>query len=179
MLTLTKKTEYGLMALIQLSQDGQRFHSARELSDMCHIPLPLLMNILKTLAQHHIVSSTRGARGGYKLATPADRLSLSRIVQVLEGPLKLVQCVGDNGEEVGLENRCERTGCCSIRSPLLKINDRLERFLGKITLAGLAESATSEVEVTLRVSANSAPRPAAADETTNSPRPRRPIIQPT
>ncbi len=164
MLTLTKKTEYGLMALIHLSQNGQRVRSAREISDVCHIPLPLLMNILKTLAQHHIVDSSRGARGGYKLATPADRLSLARIVQVLEGPLKLVQCVGDNGEKVGFESRCERTGCCSIRSPLLKINDRLERFLGKITLAGLADSATSEVQVTLRVDSHSAPLSASAGD---------------
>lgn len=164
MLTLTKKTEYGLMALIHLSQDGPRVRSAREISDVCHIPLPLLMNILKTLAQHQIVSSTRGARGGYKLTTPAERLSLARVVRVLEGPLKLVQCVGDNGEKVGLENRCERTGCCSIRSPLLKINDRLERFLEKITLAGLADSATSEVTVTLRMNSHSASLSGAAIE---------------
>ena len=152
------------MALVHLSQDGPRVCSAREISDVCHIPLPLLMNILKTFAQHHIVSSKRGARGGYKLAVPADQLSLARVIRVLEGPLKLVQCVGDNGEKVGIENRCERTGCCSIRSPLLEINDRLERFLGKITLAGLADSAPSEVKVTLRMDSHSASLSAAAVE---------------
>ncbi len=80
MLSLTKKTEYGLMALIHLSCDGSTFRSAREISDCCHIPLPLLMNVLKLLAQHRIVSSTRGARGGYKLIVPADQLSLARVI---------------------------------------------------------------------------------------------------
>ncbi len=98
MLSLTKKTEYGLMALIHLSSDGSSFRSAREISDLCHIPLPLLMNVLKLLAQHDNVSSTRGARGGYKLAVPADQLSLARVIRVLEGPLKLVQCVGPHGK---------------------------------------------------------------------------------
>ena len=161
MLTLTKKTEYGLMALVHLSQDGPRVRSAREISDVCHIPLPLLMNILKTLAQHRIVSSTRGARGGYKLAVPADQLSLARVVQVLEGPLKFVQCVGPHGKEVQVENRCEMTGCCSIRSPLIKINDRLERFLKEITLASLADSAATDAKVTVTLSVSSASASAA------------------
>ncbi len=155
MLSLTKKTEYGLMALIHLSSDGSSFRSAREISDLCHIPLPLLMNILKLLAQHHIVSSTRGARGGYKLAVPADQLSLARVLRVLEGPLKLMQCVGAHGEEVPVEDRCEMTGCCSIRSPLLKINNRLERFLEEITLASLADSAANGMKVTVSLGINS------------------------
>ncbi len=155
MLSLTKKTEYGLMALIHLSSNGSSFRSAREISDLCHIPLPLLMNVLKLLAQHQIVSSTRGIRGGYKLVVPADQLSLARVVQALEGPFKLVQCVGPRGEEVPVENRCELTGCCSIRSPLLKINDRLERFLEKITLASLADSTASATEVAVSLSLDS------------------------
>lgn len=155
MLSLTKKTEYGLMALIHLSSDGSSFRSAREISDLCHIPLPLLMNILKLLAQHRIVSSTRGVRGGYKLAVPADQLSLARVLRVLEGPLKLMQCVGPHGEDVPVENRCEMTGCCSIRSPLLKINNRLERFLEEITLASLANSAANDVKVTVSLGVNS------------------------
>ena len=155
MLSLTKKTEYGLMALIHLSSDGSSFRSAREISALCHIPLPLLMNILKLLAQHRIVSSTRGARGGYKLAVPADQLSLARVLRVLEGPLKLMQCVGPHGEDAPVEDRCEMTGCCSIRSPLLKINDRLERFLEEITLASLADSAANGVKVTVSLSVNS------------------------
>lgn len=155
MLSLTKKTEYGLMALIHLSSDGSSFRSAREISDLCHIPLPLLMNILKLLAQHRIVSSTRGVRGGYKLAVPADQLSLARVVRVLEGPFKFVQCVGPHGEEVPVENRCEMTGCCSIQSPLLKINNRLERFLEEITLASLADSAANGVKVTVSLSIDS------------------------
>ncbi len=155
MLSLTKKTEYGLMALIHLSSDGSSFRSAREISDLCHIPLPLLMNILKSLAQHHIVSSTRGARGGYKLAVPADQLSLARVLRVLEGPLKIVQCVSHHGEDVPVEDRCEMTGCCSIRSPLLKINDRLERFLEEITLASLADSASNGMKVAVSLSIDS------------------------
>ncbi len=154
MLSLTKKTEYGLMALIHLSTEGSNFRSAREISDRCHIPLPLLMNVLKLLAQHRIVSSTRGARGGYKLIVPAEQISLACVIRVLEGPLKLMQCVGPQGEEVPVENRCERTGCCSIRSPLLRVHDRLKNFLEEITVASLADSAATGGKATLSLSVN-------------------------
>lgn len=147
MLSLTKKTEYGLMALIHLGRDGNGYCSAREISDQCHIPLPLLMNILKVFAQHDIVSSARGMNGGYKLSTPAHQLSMLRIVQVLEGSVKLVQCVTDRGEKVGFENVCELTGCCSIRSPLLKIHEEFEHFLDHITLARIAGQEVTTITV--------------------------------
>lgn len=147
MLSLTKKTEYGLMALIHLSRDGNGCCSAREISDNCHIPLPLLMNILKVFAQHDIVSSTRGINGGYKLSIPSHQLSLLRIVQVLEGSVKLVQCITDQGEKVGFENMCELTGCCSIRSPLLKIHEEFEHFLDNITVARIGGPRVTTVRV--------------------------------
>lgn len=153
MLILTKKSEYGLMALIELCGDAKNPRSAREISITCHIPLPRLMNILKTLAQRGLVSSTRGARGGYRLAVPAERLTLWRILQVLEGSVRLVQCAGDNGELVGVEKRCELTGCCSIRSPLLKIQERLEGFLADITLAQLAAPSTTAMHITIQAGA--------------------------
>lgn len=153
MLILTKKSEYGLMALIQLCRDAENSLSAREISTACQIPLPRLMNILKTLAQHGLVSSRRGARGGYKLAVPADRLTLWRILQVLEGSVRLVQCAGDNGEIVGPQKQCGLTDCCSIRSPLMKIQERLEGFLTHITLAQLAAPETTTMRIPLRASA--------------------------
>jgi len=152
-LILTKRSEYGLMALIQLCRDAKNSRSAREISILCHIPLPLLMNILKTLAQHGLVSSTRGARGGYKLAVPADRLTLWRILQVLEGSVRLVQCAGENSEHVGFQKRCELTGCCSIKSAMMKIHERLEGFLAHITLAQFAAPETIEMPIPLRASA--------------------------
>ena len=141
------------MALIELCGDAKNPRSAREISITCHIPLPRLINILKTLAQRGLVSSTRGARGGYKLAIPADRLTLWRILQVLEGSVRLVQCAGDNGENVGLQKRCELTGCCSIKSAMMKRHERLEGFLAHITLAQLAAPETIEMPIPLRASA--------------------------
>lgn len=147
MLSLTKKTEYALMALGYLHRHGEEICSAREISDACHIPLPLLMNILKTLAQHDIVGSMRGARGGYTLAAPAEGISLARVVEIVEGPVRLVQCVGDEGREVGHEDRCEMMGCCTVRSPLLKIHQEFEGFLGRITVASLAQQNVTKVRL--------------------------------
>ena len=138
MLSLTKKTECGLLALTYMFHAKDELRSARTISQVCHIPLPLLMNILKTLAQNQVVVSVRGAQGGYKLAVPAEQVTLAQVINYLEGPAKLVQCIGDNGEALEYENRCELLGCCAIRSPMLEIHDKFEAFLDEITIAGLA-----------------------------------------
>ncbi|MGB9625707.1 MAG: RrF2 family transcriptional regulator, partial [Phycisphaerae bacterium] len=79
MLALTKKTEYALIALTCLARAESRWVSAREISAQYGIPLALLMNILKTLAQSGLIRSVRGARGGYVLARPASDISVETI----------------------------------------------------------------------------------------------------
>src|SRR4051812_31025109 len=93
MLSLSRKTDYALIALAYLAERSGRVASAREIAASAGsepLPLALLMNILKTLHLHGIVNSTRGAKGGYRLGTDLDRTSLRTLVSV-------VNCVGPAG----------------------------------------------------------------------------------
>ena len=95
MLALTKKTEYALIALTCLSRAEDRWVSAREIAGQYKVPLPLLMNIMKTLTQRGIVRSVRGARGGYVLALPPAEITLEKLILAVEGPVCLTQCIAE------------------------------------------------------------------------------------
>src|SRR5688572_11227957 len=94
MLTFSKKVDYGLIALSHLATDEGHKASARQIADKFGVPLPILMNILKTLAHQGLVTSLRGAKGGYVLAIDPHTISVGRIVLALEGPIRMVECVG-------------------------------------------------------------------------------------
>ncbi len=131
MLSLTRKTEYALIALFHLARESERVCTAREISARYHLPPALLMNVLKCLASGDLLLSTRGAKGGYRLALPPEAISLSAIIAAVEGPVRFVQCVDEAAP-------CDIAETCPIRDPVMAIQARLETFLSDITLAELA-----------------------------------------
>jgi Rrf2 family protein len=134
MLMLTRKTEYALIAITHLARVGKKVVSARDISNQHHIPLPLLMNVLKRLNRTGHVNSVRGARGGYVLAMAPGELTLAALIEAIEGPLHLTRCTNP------AKNRrpCEITKTCPVRPSLVGIHHRLREFLGGITIADLA-----------------------------------------
>lgn len=135
MLSLTKKTEYALIAVCHLARAGDKVVSARNIAAEHSVPLPLLMNVLKLLNQSGHVRSVRGARGGYTLAMPADTINLATLIEAVEGPVRLVPCAAPPRGE---ESACGRLGSCSIRRSVHRVHDRLRRFLAGVTVADVA-----------------------------------------
>src|SRR5688500_20192848 len=84
MLCLSRKTDYALIALAYLAEHRHRVSSAREIATAYGLPQPLLMNILKRLHRHDLVTSTRGVRGGYQLGEGAERTRVYDLVRILE-----------------------------------------------------------------------------------------------
>ncbi len=141
MLTLTRKCDYALIALSHLSRFPDTVTSAREVSDQYKIPLPVLMNILKQLTREGIITSVRGARGGYRLAVDARELTLKSLILAIEGPVRLVRCadltsVNGDGEKV---EPCLRIDCCPVRGPVLQLHHKLDQFLAGVTLSDIVD----------------------------------------
>ncbi|MBI5764888.1 MAG: Rrf2 family transcriptional regulator [Planctomycetes bacterium] len=136
MFTLTKKTDYALIALTHLArQDAGRISTSREIVERYNVPSALLVNVLKALCQHELVRSTRGMKGGYALAVPADEITLSAIIRATEGPVRFVQCAGE--AEHG-SSPCDLICSCPVMQPVKKIHQRLVDFLNQVTLAQIA-----------------------------------------
>jgi Rrf2 family protein len=132
-----------LVALTHLARGGDQLSSAREIADAYRIPLPILMNILKTLSRQGMVSSTRGARGGYRLSTKAADISLHMVIEALEGPVHLFPCSQHSG---GNGTVCERQRWCPVTAPARKVSGKFQEFLEGVSLADIAGDEVSNLD---------------------------------
>lgn len=142
MLSLTRKSDYALVALTHLAQQPEALSSAREIADSYHIPLPILMNILKALSRQDMVTSVRGARGGYRLGLDPEQITLHMVVEAMEGPVHLFACAQDGD---GGARGCEKTKWCPVSVSARTISQKLESFLKSVTLAEIAKEANPRV----------------------------------
>lgn len=129
MLSLSKKTDYALLALSYLAHGyPDRAANTREIAEHYTIPVELLAKILQKLSKAHLVVSTPGPTGGYRLARPAAAISVATIIEAVDGPPAITHCMRIVG------NRCEQLNRCTIRKPLARINARILQMLSLISL---------------------------------------------
>lgn len=129
MFSLSKKTEYGLMALAYLTQvDDDRLANVTEIARSSAIPKELLAKILSELVKAGMAESFSGPTGGFRLARPASGMSLAEVVAVLEKSPALINC----GSE---EKNCDRTAICAIRSPMVDVQRKVNKILEETKLS--------------------------------------------
>ena len=132
MLRLSKKTDYGLLALRYLAAEAPSgVASARAIAERHDIPVELLAKVLQHLARRGFVAAQKGAHGGYHLTRPASAISLAEIVQAIDGPLAITAC----GRE---EEQCDQFEMCTVRDPLSRVKERILSVLQTMTLAEMA-----------------------------------------
>jgi Rrf2 family protein len=136
MLQLTKRTEYGLIALVHMVDRGGEFVSAREISDVYPIPRRLLAEVLKDLSRSGLVDSQRGASGGYALARAAEKITVGSVVSALEGAPTLASC---EPHESHVGGSCDVEPVCPIRSPLHRIREGIWRQMEHTSLRSLVD----------------------------------------
>jgi len=134
MLSLTRKTDYALLALSHLAGEPGTIVSAREIAARFGVSRSLLMNVLKLLSASGFVNSVRGARGGYVLSRPAEEITLVALIDAIEGPVRLAPCIGGGGEGP----TCNVEDNCPLQGPLNWLHLRLRDFFENVTLAEMA-----------------------------------------
>lgn len=135
MLRLSRKAEYGIIALKHmLSRPSGQTCSAREIAERYNIPVELMAKVLQKLAKDGMLQSAQGVYGGYVLALPPSRISVADIVESIDGPIGIVECV--TSEE---ECKCVQytTGVCNISDPFVRIQGKFKNFLSGISLVDL------------------------------------------
>jgi len=141
MLRLTKKADYGLMALKYLAENAERTSvSAKDIAEAYHIPPQLLAKILQRLAKVGILRSHAGMNGGYSLLKNSREISAFEVIHAIDGPLFITSCGPSH-------SGCDLTDSCTIKEPLARVNDSISGLLRSISIADLAESST---EVTVK-----------------------------
>ena len=133
MLKLTKKADYGLIALRHLASTPGATASTKDIADAYHLPVPLLAKVLQKLAKEKILQSVAGTNGGYKLARTADRITALEVVRAIDGPVILTHCFTEHGA-------CDQSETCTVREPLRRVHEAILELLHKFTINDLSES---------------------------------------
>ena len=133
MLKLTKKADYGLIAMRHLAEHADLGAcSAKDLADMYSIPQEALAKILQRLAKAGLLKSQHGINGGYTLARDPGQISAFEVIQAIDGPLFITSCVTVRGE-------CGQVDRCTVREPLRKVNESIEQVLKRIKISQMKE----------------------------------------
>ena len=140
MLKLTKKADYGLMAMKHLAEHAPEGScSAKDVADAYGIPQEALAKILQRLVKAGLLQSQHGINGGYTLARDAAKISAFEVIRAIDGPLFITSCVTVRGE-------CDQTDRCNIREPLRRVNQSIEEVLRRITISQMKEEPAAESE---------------------------------
>ncbi len=129
------KGEYGVRLMVQLGRHyGAGPASLTEISAVEDLPRAYLEQLAFVLRDAGLVTSTRGARGGYSLARPPAEIPMSEILRALEGPLAPMICATD---AIGHDAICDRTSTCTVNFLWIRVRDAIAGALDTITLADL------------------------------------------
>jgi Rrf2 family protein len=90
---LSKKSEYALRALIELTRNYGHPVTRQEIGARQNVPVVFLEQILLRLKHAGLVASTRGVQGGYALIKPPSKVTLGHVIRILDGPLAPISCV--------------------------------------------------------------------------------------
>ena len=132
MLKLTKKADYGLIALKHLTVVRPRSASAKEIADRFGVPVPVLSKVLQKLTRSGFLASEHGTNGGYRLAGDPDRISVLDVIRAIDGPVFLTSCFTENGDD------CQHQVRCNVRDPLRRVHDGILAVLGNMSITELA-----------------------------------------
>ena len=138
MLRVSTKGEYGVRIMVDLARHyGGRPRSLTDISQAESLPLAYLEQLIKLLRESDppLVTSTRGAHGGYKLTRPPEQIAMGEIVRVLEGPIAPMICATE-GE---MSQVCNFLDSCRTKYLWARVRDAVAQTLDSMTLAELAE----------------------------------------
>ncbi len=135
---LTHLADYAVVLMTAAARypAGARL-SATELSGDTGVPLPTAQKLMGQLATAGLLSSARGAGGGFTLSRPADAISLADIVEAVEGPIALTMCADSNNHECALDKHCR------VKPHMGVVGNAVRGALGAVSLTSLCGPASA------------------------------------
>lgn len=130
MLRISKLTDYGTVVLAHIASADEDLVSAADVAGATGVALPTVSKLLKSLAHAGLVTSTRGAHGGYQLARGAQDISAADVIDALEGPVSITECSST-------DIHCEYEGICNVGGAWQQINVAIRRALDDVSLVDL------------------------------------------
>ena len=134
MIRLSKLADYGIVIMTHLARPGRTQESAHEIAHATQVSPAMTSKILKSLTRAELLRSQRGAKGGYELARGPERITITEIIEALDGPIALTDCV-----DGGLGD-CTIEALCPARVNWDRINTAIRGALDSVTLGEMASA---------------------------------------
>lgn len=137
MLKINRQTDYAVRVVLALAKRGEGVRlSTAEIQREMLIPPALMVRIVAVLARENLVKTFPGRDGGLSLPRPAAEISLRDVVEALEGPILLSECLQARGED-----DCPFRTNCPVRSKWGRVQVAMLREMASITFDELAQEA--------------------------------------
>lgn len=129
---ITQEADYALRITGLLAGETMAVGAPNIAESVC-VPKRFAMKILRRLAENGVVTAVRGVSGGYKLAIPAERLTLRRVVEAVDGPILLQKCLCDDY----VCTRNANKGCCRYHRVFASLSAAVSAALERLTVADM------------------------------------------
>lgn len=130
----SRTSEYAIRALVHIAAlEPEEYAMVKNISAAENIPLHFLAKILQDLARDGFLKSSKGPRGGFRLHSPAEQISLLRIVEAVDGAGRYERCIGGNAE-------CSDRVACGMHDSWKELRSRIIDYLGGTSVADLAKA---------------------------------------
>ncbi len=137
---ISKKAEYAVKILVELARrDRDIFLSSREIARAHEIPVTLVAQLVSQLQKNGLIESSRGAKGGIRLAADPRSLSLKQVVEIFDGQLGISRCLKSEGY-------CEKTGYCPLHEIWKKAQEKMLQELEETSILQLSKSFAARPE---------------------------------
>jgi len=131
----SKKSEYGLRAMIELTQEyGQGMVQRKMLAERQNIPLGFLEMILLSLKNAGLIGSRRGMNGGVFLIKAPKEITLGQIIRILDGPLAPIACVSQTAYQKCMDCPHADSAICPIQGVMLDVRNAIASVLDNYSL---------------------------------------------
>jgi FeS assembly SUF system regulator len=131
MLRLNKLTDYAVVMLCHMGMARDDVFTVPQLASDSGVPQPTVAKLMKQLGRAGVVTSQRGASGGYSLSRPPAEIAISDVITALEGPISLTACVD------GADDSCDSMAMCPMSGNWNKVNQAIRHALDGVTLADM------------------------------------------
>jgi len=128
---LSSLADYAVVVMSAAARHGADARlSATSLASETGVPLPTAQKVMGKMAGAGLLTSARGAGGGFMLARPVEEISVADIVEAVEGPIAMTACVEGRRD-------CELEGNCRMKPHWGVVNSAVKGALAGVTLAAL------------------------------------------
>lgn len=135
---LTTKGRYGTRLMLDLALHfGDKPVFLKDVAKRQEISEKYLWHLIPPLKNAGLITSMRGAHGGYSLARPPAQITLKEILLAVEGPIFFVTCVDDSAA-------CKRSGMCGTRDIWTELSEKFLQILESVTLEDIVEKQNSK-----------------------------------